>query len=57
VGYTGEDAKLAILALEPSFIVHVLPEDNTIMSMDYKSSRVRIFVDVNGKVTRQPIVG
>lgn len=57
VGYTGEDAKWAILAMEPSFIVHILPEDNTIMTMDYKSSRVRIFVDVNGKVTRQPIVG
>jgi hypothetical protein len=56
VGYTGEDAKVEILTVEPSFSVQILPED-TIMSMDYRTSRVRIFVDVNGKVVRQPTVG
>jgi hypothetical protein len=56
VGYTGEDAKVAILTVEPSFSVYILPED-TMMSMDYRTSRVRIFVDVNGRVVRQPTVG
>ena len=56
MGYTGEDAKLAILEVEPTLSVQILPED-TMMSMDYRSSRVRIYVDVNGKVVRQPTVG
>ena len=56
VGHTGEDAKLAILEVEPTLSVQILPED-TMMSMDYRSSRVRIYVDVNGKVVRQPTVG
>jgi hypothetical protein len=56
VGHTGENAKLAILEVEPTLSVQILPED-TMMSMDYRSSRVRIYVDVNGKVVRQPTVG
>ena len=59
VGYTGEDAKFAVLAGDETLReenVHVLPEDSMV-TMDYREDRVRIFVDGEGRVVSQPTVG
>ena len=59
VGYTGEDAKFAVLAGDGTLReenVIVLPEDSMV-TMDYREDRVRIFVDGDGRVVRQPTVG
>lgn len=56
VGMTGEDAKKEIKGVDPSLEVHVLPEDSMV-TMDYRTDRVRIFVDADGKVVRQPNAG
>jgi len=56
VGMTGEDAKKEIKDVDPSLEVHVLPEDSMV-TMDYRTDRVRIFVDADGKVVRQPNAG
>ncbi|KAL3757576.1 hypothetical protein ACHAWU_006021 [Discostella pseudostelligera] len=56
VGWSGEDAKVAILAEQPTLHVFILPE-NSMLTMDYSEERVRIIVDENGKVVRQPRVG
>lgn len=56
VGMTGEDAKKEIKGVDPSLEVHVLSEDSMV-TMDYRTDRVRIFVDADGKVVRQPNAG
>ena len=60
VGSTGEDAKFAILAAtttkEEEMNVFILPEDSMV-TMDYRTDRVRIFVNEEGKVVRQPKIG
>ncbi|KAL3823662.1 hypothetical protein ACHAXA_009767 [Cyclostephanos tholiformis] len=59
VGYTGEDAKFAVLAGDKNLSsenVQILPEDSMV-TMDYREDRVRIFVDSNGIVVRQPTIG
>jgi hypothetical protein len=56
VGMTGEAAKNEIKDVDPSLEVHVLPEDSMV-TMDYREDRVRIFVDADGKVVRQPNAG
>mmetsp|Transcript_19747 Transcript_19747/g.55801 ORF Transcript_19747/g.55801 Transcript_19747/m.55801 type:complete len:123 (+) Transcript_19747:91-459(+) len=56
VGMSGEDAKAAILADDDSLKVQVVPE-GSMMTMDYRLDRVRVFVDSNGKVTQEPRLG
>lgn len=56
IGMTGEDAKEEIKNVDPSLEVQVLPEDSMV-TMDYRTDRVRIFVDSDGKVVRQPNAG
>jgi hypothetical protein len=57
VGYTGEDAKFAILAASKDEMnVFILPEDSMV-TMDYRTDRVRVFVNDEGKVVRQPTIG
>jgi hypothetical protein len=59
VGYTGEDAKFAILAAttkEEEMNVFILPEDSMV-TMDYRTDRVRVFVNEEGMVVRQPTIG
>ena len=56
VGMTGEDAKKEIKDVDPSLEVQVLAEDSMV-TMDYRTDRVRIFVDADGKVVRQPNAG
>jgi len=56
VGMTGEEAKQIILQAEPSLLVQVMPEDS-MMTMDYRTDRVRVFVDGANKVVKQPNKG
>ena len=59
VGKPGEEAKEIILATGAAIgvtTVQIVPEDSMV-TMDYRTDRVRIFVDSNGKVARTPIVG
>jgi hypothetical protein len=59
VGWTGEDAKFAVLAGDKTLReenVHIVPEDSMV-TMDYREDRVRIFVDADGRVVSQPTIG
>ena len=56
VGWIGEDAKAAILAEQSTLRVIIVPQDS-MLTMDYSEDRVRILVDENGKVVRQPRIG
>jgi hypothetical protein len=56
VGMTGDEAKKEINDADPSLLVQIIP-DGSMMTMDYSESRVRIFVDGDGKVVRQPNKG
>ena len=59
VGWTGEDAKFAVLAGDKTLKeenVQILPEDSMV-TMDYREDRVRIFVDGDGRVVSQPTIG
>ena len=55
-GMTGEEAKQEINSVDPSLEVHILPEDSMV-TMDYREDRVRIFVNDAGQVSRQPNKG
>eukprot|EP00578_Thalassiosira_sp_NH16_P010650 CAMPEP_0181116700 /NCGR_PEP_ID=MMETSP1071-20121207/22098_1 /TAXON_ID=35127 /ORGANISM="Thalassiosira sp., Strain NH16" /LENGTH=159 /DNA_ID=CAMNT_0023200977 /DNA_START=62 /DNA_END=541 /DNA_ORIENTATION=- len=59
VGMAGEDAKAAVLAGDMALMaahVHIMHKDDMV-TMDYREERVRIFVDDDGKVVRQPTKG
>ena len=56
VGKTADAAKAAILKDNPKLKVHVLPE-GSMVTMDYRTDRVRVFVDPNNKVSQVPSVG
>ena len=56
VGKSGEEAKAAIQADDSKLTVHVLP-DGSIVTMDFRMDRVRIFVNEEGKVVRTPRKG
>eukprot|EP00539_Tryblionella_compressa_P015231 CAMPEP_0178835808 /NCGR_PEP_ID=MMETSP0746-20121128/11830_1 /TAXON_ID=913974 /ORGANISM="Nitzschia punctata, Strain CCMP561" /LENGTH=67 /DNA_ID=CAMNT_0020498419 /DNA_START=196 /DNA_END=399 /DNA_ORIENTATION=- len=55
-GLPGEEAKAKIEKEYPSLLVQVIPEDSMV-TMDYREDRVRIFVDASGKVARDPRPG
>ena len=58
VGKTGEEAKQVVLATAGPGIknVDIIPADSMVTT-DFRTDRVRIFVDAGGKVARTPIVG
>lgn len=57
LGKTGEEAKEVILKSGAGVKdVQILPEDSMV-TMDFREDRVRIFVDTNGIVVRVPTVG
>jgi hypothetical protein len=57
VGVDGDVAKTTIAQENPSITtIQVLPKDSMV-TMDYRTDRVRIFVDDNNKVVRTPIIG
>ncbi|KAL7475289.1 hypothetical protein ACHAW6_001209 [Cyclotella cf. meneghiniana] len=53
VGMTGEEAQNAIRAVDDTLVVHIVPE-GSMVTMDYRLDRVRIYVDDNSRVVRQP---
>lgn len=55
VGENGEAAKATIMQ-QTGITVHVIP-DGSMMTMDYREDRVRIFVDTDGNVVRAPRIG
>lgn len=56
VGKSGEEAKAAILSDDSTLTVHILPE-GSMVTMDYRLDRVRIFVDGAGNVVQVPRKG
>ena len=55
-GMDGKEAEREIKNINPTLETHVLPQD-AIVTEDYREDRVRIFVDTNGKVVKQPQIG
>jgi heat shock protein HslJ len=53
VGMTGEEAKAVIEAINPSLDVVIMPPE-TAGDAAFRLNRVRIWVDKNGNVTREP---
>eukprot|EP00118_Oscarella_pearsei_P004223 m.17674 g.17674 ORF g.17674 m.17674 type:complete len:95 (+) comp27534_c0_seq1:468-752(+) len=53
VGKTGEEAKEEILKENKDLKVEIMPP-NSMATMDYRTDRVRIQVDENGKVSQPP---
>lgn len=56
VGKSGEEAKAIILHEHPDFNVHVLAEGSP-CTMDFRTNRVRVFVNGQGIVTSVPYTG
>ena len=55
-GKTGEDAKAAILKDDSKLKVDLLPE-GSMVTMDYRTDRVRVFIDNDGQVVGVPRKG
>ena len=56
VGKSGEEAKTELQQLHPDWTIQVMPE-NSMMTMDYRTDRVRIFVNSENKVVKPPMIG
>lgn len=56
VGLSSEEAKKKIIEDKPEANVQVVPAD-AFLTMDYNTSRVRVFVDSSDKVTKAPRIG
>jgi hypothetical protein len=55
-GMDGEEAKLQLEATVAGKQIFIVPEDSMV-TMDYRIDRIRIFVDSNGNVARPPNLG
>ncbi|XP_069130958.1 uncharacterized protein [Argopecten irradians] len=56
VGKTWQEAEAIIRKEYPSISVSFLA-DGSMVTMDYRSERVRIFTDEEGKVVQVPMIG
>lgn len=56
MGKTGEEAKDRILQDKPNANVQILPE-GSMVTKDYRTDRVRVFVDEENRVASVPRVG
>ena len=56
INQTGEQAKNEISAVDASLMIEILPQD-AMVTEDYRLDRVRIFVDGDGIVVKQPQKG
>ncbi len=56
VGMNGEEAKAQLQAALPGKKIMLVPQDSMV-TMDYRTDRVRIFVDSEGNVARTPTLG
>lgn len=55
-GKSGKEAETVIKQQEPSLLVQIVP-NNSMMTMDYRTDRVRVMVDEKGQVSSTPRVG
>ena len=59
VGLMGDEAKAAVLMGNSKLLpqnIHVLPHD-AVVTEDYREDRVRVYVDEDGKVVKEPRIG
>ncbi|KAL0922393.1 hypothetical protein M5K25_006376 [Dendrobium thyrsiflorum] len=56
LGLTGEEAKKRIKEENPALDLHVVGPDS-LVNLDFRSDRVRIWVDYEGKVMLPPSIG
>jgi Potato inhibitor I family len=56
VGTNGEDAMAQLNAVFPDKNIVLVPDGNMV-TMDYRTDRIRIFVDDQGKVAHTPRLG
>ncbi|KAL8148046.1 hypothetical protein AgCh_005402 [Apium graveolens] len=56
VGMTGEEAKKQIEEESPGISVHLIPQ-NSFVTMDYRTNRLRLYIDSSGNVALAPKVG
>jgi hypothetical protein len=56
VGMSSDEAKKKIKEDKPGADVQVVPAD-AFVTMDYRTGRVRVFVDSNDKVAKAPRIG
>ena len=56
VGLTGQEAKDQMLREYPDVKVQIVPE-NSMVTMDYRLDRMRIYVDKDNKVVQPPKLG
>lgn len=56
VGMNGKEAKTRLQSILPDKQVLVIPADSMV-TMDYRTDRIRIFVDGSGNVERPPSIG
>lgn len=56
VGMNGQEAKSQLEASVSDKQIFVVPEDGMV-TMDYRTDRIRIFVDKDGNVARPPTLG
>ncbi|CAL9196785.1 unnamed protein product [Musa hybrid cultivar] len=56
VGLTAEDAEKRIKDDKPESLVQVVPP-NHFVTADYNEGRVRIFIDLSGRVLKAPVIG
>lgn len=56
VGMTAEEAERKIKEEKPELKIHIIPP-NSMVTMDYRLDRVRLFVDESGKVAQEPRLG
>lgn len=56
VGLPSEEAERRIKEEKPGINVRIIPPDSMV-TMDFRTDRVRIFTDTSGKVSRAPMIG
>jgi hypothetical protein len=56
VGMLGGEAEIALKATHPDWKIDLI-EEGSMVTMDYREDRVRIWIDDDGKVARAPTIG
>jgi hypothetical protein len=55
-GMPGGEVEITLKASHPDWKIEIIP-DGSMVTMDYREDRVRIWIDEDGKVARAPTVG
>ncbi|XP_059647103.1 subtilisin inhibitor CLSI-I-like isoform X2 [Cornus florida] len=56
VGLTADEAEMKIKKEKPRIQIQVVPPDHFV-TMDFRTNRVRLYVDSSGKVVQPPRIG